>query len=393
MNVVQRIIQEEIRKLNESLIKENNKFKTDLEKDLKDNLEKNLKNNLKEKKKNLKDINIKLDQMRIKAEADRPQAGGTRAGQDVSKLAAFVSKITPVPPQDQLTVLERDQLDFFVKSPGIGMLFLSTAFYLAKTDLGGQLESAADETLQSEINELSDQLRELAEKLQSELNELGSKLESAAAKALRSEVDELKSAAVNAYKLGTEVKVLRESNPVLKTVSLRLLKPARVCLTIVMPLLLLGVQFAYIFFIFKEGYDNYNAGVCPGYDVPDKIRHDPGIGADTQVRILVGFIGGYFVFKNISQLILYQRALRGNTELDNDLESKVSTKLDLQSKVLKAAGIMVKVVSAVESAATGLPVNDPETVGDDPKTVSSSGQDEKSKEKTADTRLLMPRLG
>ena len=126
---------------------------------------------------------------------------------------------------------------------------------------------------------------------------------------------------------------------------------------------------------------------------PDNIRHDPGLGADTQVHVLVGFIGGYFVFKNISQLILYQRALRGNTELDNDLESKVSTKLDLQSKVLKAAGIMVKVVSAVESAATGLPVNDPETVGDDPKTVSSSGQDEKSKEKTADTRLLMPRLG
>ena len=26
-----------------------------------------------------------------------------------------------------------------------------------------------------------------------------------------------------------------------------------------MPLLLFGVQFAYIFFIFKEGYDNYNS--------------------------------------------------------------------------------------------------------------------------------------
>ena len=338
MNVVQRKIQEEIRKLKESLIEE---LKTDLEKDLKKNLEKNLK----------EDLDKKLEKMRIKAEADRLQVGGSQAEQDVSKLTAFVSKITPVPPQDQLTVLERDQLDFFVKSPGIGMLFLSTAFYLSKTDLGGQLESAAAETLPSEFNEL------------------GRQLESAAEKALPSEKNDLKAAAATAFKLGSEVNVPRESNPVLKTVSLKLLKPARVCLTIVMPLLLLGVQFAYIFFIFKEGYDNYNAGVCPGYDVPDKIRHDPGIGADTQVRILVGFIGGYFVFKNISQLILYQRALRGNTELDNDLESKVSTKLDLQSKVLKAAGIMDKVVSAVESAVTGLPV------------------------KTADTRLVTPRLG
>ena len=49
---------------------------------------------------------------------------------------------------------------------------------------------------------------------------------------------------------------------------------------------------------------------------PDNIRHDPGLGADTQVHVLVGFIGGYFVFKNISQLVSYQWALRGNTQLN-----------------------------------------------------------------------------
>ena len=33
------------------------------------------------------------------------------------------------------------------------------------------------------------------------------------------------------------------------------------------------------------------------------------------MRVLVGFIGAYFVFKNISQLLQYQRALRGNLRL------------------------------------------------------------------------------
>ena len=223
MNVVQQMIQEEIRKLNASLNVENNKFKISLA-------------NQEQEQKNLrKDLN----QMKIQAEEDR--IGGTRAEQELRKLKAFASKITPVPPQEQLTVLERDQLDFFLKSPGIGMLFLSTAFYLAKTDLGGQLKSAVAKALGPE-----------------EIKDVGGQLKSAAANALGSEGISTPDG-TDLRRASDAVLKTVSHNAVLKTVSHKLLKPARVCLTIVMPLLLLGVQFAYIFFIFKEGYDNYNS--------------------------------------------------------------------------------------------------------------------------------------
>ena len=106
MNVVQRMIQEEIRKLNLSLDDKNRSLEASLEA-------------------KQQALRYELEQMRMKAEADR--IGGSRAEQDLLKHKAFESKITPVPPQDQLTVLERDQLDFFLKSPGIGMLFLISA--------------------------------------------------------------------------------------------------------------------------------------------------------------------------------------------------------------------------------------------------------------------------
>ena len=122
MDVVQQMIQEEIRKLNASLNDKNRSLEARLEAQQ-------------------QALREEHEQMRIKEDS----LGGTRAGQDLLKLKAFASKITTVPLQDQLTVLEHDQLDIFLKSPGIGMLFLtrSTAFYLANTDLGSQLEFTA----------------------------------------------------------------------------------------------------------------------------------------------------------------------------------------------------------------------------------------------------------
>ena len=345
MNAVQRMIQEEIRKLNL------------------DDKNRSLEASLEAKQQALR---YELEQMRMKAEADR--IGGSRAEQDLLKHKAFESKITPVPPQDQLTVLERDQLDFFLKSPGIGMLFLSTAFYLAKTDLGGQLKSAASKALGSEVTST----------LSAEVP-VGTNVRKMSDVALKT---------VTGEKEHGDSQDDDESQPFDESDHSsfhKFLKPARVCLTIAMPLLLFGVQFAYIFFIFKEGFDNYNSGVCPGYDVPAHTRHDPGFGADTQVRILVGFIGGYFVFKNISQLISYQRALRGNTQLSTPKAAPRAPGL---------IGDVVSAVSAVQGAVAGL--NGRNTVG---VSGSSMGQPQREKReqeaslKVADTRSVTPRLG
>ena len=221
---------------------------------------------------------------------------GDRAAQDLLKQQMFENKVTPVPPQEQLSVIERDQLEFFLKSPGIGMLFLSTSFFIAKTDLGAQMKSAAMKAIGNEM------LSTVSDAVPSTVR----KVSDAAAKKVTGKTNDAEDDDDEAapYDYGDSSGCVAS-----------LLRVGRIILTIVMPLLLFGVQFVYIFFIFKEGYDNYHSGVCPGYDVPNKNRIDPGFGADTQVRILVGFIGAYFVFKNIAQLISYQRALVGNTKL------------------------------------------------------------------------------
>jgi hypothetical protein len=51
----------------------------------------------------------------------------------------YLSGETPVPPSQQLTTKERNQLDFFLQSPGIGMVFLSVAFALSGEDTSGTL--------------------------------------------------------------------------------------------------------------------------------------------------------------------------------------------------------------------------------------------------------------
>ena len=345
MNAVQRMIQEEIRKLNL------------------DDKNRSLEASLEAKQQALRD---ELEQMRRKAEADR--IGGSRAMEDLLKIKAFESKVTPVPPQEQLTVLERDQLDFFLKSPGIGMLFLSKAFYLSKTDLGGQLKSAAAKALGSEVTSTISAEVPVGTNVR--------RMSDAALKKVTGEKEDGDS------KDDDHGQQFDESN---HSSFDKLLKPARICLTIAMPLLLFGVQFAYIFFIFKEGYDNYSSGVCPGYDVPGNTRHDPGFGADTQVRILVGFIGAYFVFKNISQLISYQRALRGNTQLN------IPTAAAAAPKAPGLIGDVVSAVSAVQSAVTGL--NKVNTVGVSGSSMGQPKHEHQGSLKVADTRSAMPRFG
>ena len=81
-------------------------------------------------------------------------------------------------------------------------------------------------------------------------------------------------------------------------------------ITVILPIFVLVVQFAYLFFVWHELYEIYDGGFCPGYS--GRHRQDPPYGADTKIRTLVGFVGAYFVMKNGSKLFKYLKALEGN---------------------------------------------------------------------------------
>jgi hypothetical protein len=264
------------------------------------------------------------DTLRRQFDQMKEERTGNASAQDKLKQEMFDLKITPVPPQEQLTANERDQLEFFLKSPGIGMCFLSTAFYISGTDLGSSIKLAAQNALGEDVIGKVDENLPVGTRVR--------KMSNIAAQKLTGE------------KEGDDSEETNEPDED-ESYLHKLLAPGRVFLTIIMPLLLLGVQFAYIFFIFKEGLDNYKSGLCPGYDVPNNYRRDPGFGADTQVRILIGFVGAYFVFKNISQLISYQRALKGNPA-----KPVTSTLKDISRNT---AALVTAGVSAVQKAAHG----------------------------------------
>jgi hypothetical protein len=283
-------------------------------------------------------LRTEIELMRQKAEMERM---GSASAQDKLKQDMFDHKITPVPPQEQLTPNERDQLDFFLKSPGIGMCFLSTAFYISGTDLGSSIKMAAQNALGEGMIGKVDENLPISTKVR--------KLSSAATQQLTGEGNK-----------DGDSELIKSREEEEEGFVHKLLAPGRVFLTIIMPILILGVQFAYIFFIFKEGLDNYKSGICPGFDVPNNTRKDPGFGADTQVRILVGFVGAYFVFKNISQLISYQRALKGNPSKPVTSTLKGMVTAGVVSVQQTAQSVMSGVQQTAQSALGG---NTRNTVG------------------------------
>jgi hypothetical protein len=220
------------------------------------------------------------------------------AAQEQLRKDLYTSGATPVPPNEQLTAIERDQLDFFQKSPGIGMIFLTVAFALSRTDLGGELPSM----VLSRISSVQKETENLVPDENTE-NNRNHDQENPQKQQLGSPQ------AQNQQAAGSFLS--------------RSIKGAKIVLTILMPLILLSVQFAYVFFIFYEAFAAYMRldsfgydKLCPGYDVPSNTRADPPFGADEQVRVLVAFIGAFYVFRNISQLITFQRALLGNVAIN-----------------------------------------------------------------------------
>ena len=78
-----------------------------------------------------------------------------------------------------------------------------------------------------------------------------------------------------------------------------------------LPLLMLLIQLAYVFFIFFDSYRRYTGGFCPGYDAPHRSRAPFPDGADTVPRFLMAVIGAYFVVKNAQQLLAFRHATLG----------------------------------------------------------------------------------
>ena len=56
-----------------------------------------------------------------------------------TKQNNVLDQLTFLPVDEQLSTVERDLLDFFLKSPGIGMITLSFSLLISKTDLGEKI--------------------------------------------------------------------------------------------------------------------------------------------------------------------------------------------------------------------------------------------------------------
>lgn len=243
----------------------------------------------------MEDIDKKFEEFATQAYNERL---ANNAAQEQLRKDLYTSGATPVPPNEQLTAVERDQLDFFQKSPGIGMVFLTVAFALSRTDLGGELPSMV-------LSRIGSVQKETENLVPDEHNENNRNHD-------QENPQEKKMDPHQAQKQQAAGSFL--SRPI---------KGVKIILTILMPLILLSVQFAYVFFIFYEAFAAYMRldsfgydKLCPGYDVPSNTRADPPFGADEQVRVLVAFIGAFYVFRNISQLITFQRALLGNVTVN-----------------------------------------------------------------------------
>jgi hypothetical protein len=94
------------------------------------------------------------------------------------------------------------------------------------------------------------------------------------------------------------------------------------------PIVMLAVQFSYIFFIFDEAYDSYSGEVCPAFNFsvgPVGTTVPPLDGPDARIRILMGFVGLYFTARTLSQMYVFLRALTDRTVSNKDIAQRTWT--------------------------------------------------------------------
>ncbi len=180
---------------------------------------------------------------------------------------------TPVPPDEQITPLERDQLDFFQKSPGIGMVFLFVTFVISKVDLGASVLAAMGKDLKKEASLIEDgdhkdsksdkttgngsHSPDFGDSDQDEDGEQHQNPEDTDENEKGESSSTDKGQALQKHTTPVpEQKGNKEQGAIIKLVN-RVWNGIKVFLSCVLPLVLLASQFAYIFLIFYEAYVPY----------------------------------------------------------------------------------------------------------------------------------------
>ena len=179
---------------------------------------------------------------------------------------AFKEKKTVVRPEESLTSNDRNEIDFYSRSPGIG------AFVLTVTMLTYGI--------------FPKQVPNLAQQFQSKLD---------------ANEDE---------GIGggdTQVEDSDGDSGVLSGVQSHIVK----VLAVISPFILTAGQFTYVFYIFRRSYEeitfsNAAYDLCPG--------HLEGFRASVDIRVIMGFISAFFVVKNVQTLSGFLSALKGRSE-------------------------------------------------------------------------------
>ena len=192
---------------------------------------------------------------------------------------AFHARETLVQPEEQLDNNDRDMIDALVKNPGIGAVVLSIVLFVSGVQVGSNFKPGHEFSSEDDDSKDADSHVE-AEVPACELPSF-----------LQQPVDYLKD------KLGRFLGALA-------------------------PLMMLSVQFSYIFFIFDEAYASYSGGVCPAYNISEKTLVGPDDGTNSKIRILMGFIGLYFTARTVSQMFTFLRALTDRTVSNKDQNQK-----------------------------------------------------------------------
>jgi hypothetical protein len=216
------------------------------------------------------------DTSRVIGSMQRKLFEAQKANQD-----AFHARETLVQPDEQLDNNDRDMIDALVKNPGIGAIVLSIVLFVS----GVQVKSS----------------------FKPDKEFLGDDGERADSDAGDDESD-------------ADCCACKESSCI--TRPLGCLKGFGRLMAASVPIMMLSVQFSYIFFIFDEAYNSYSGGVCPAYSFTGSSIVPPYDGTDARIRILMGFIGLYFTARTLSQMFAFLKALTERTVSNKDKSTR-----------------------------------------------------------------------
>ena len=193
---------------------------------------------------------------------------------------AFHARETLVQPEEQLDNNDRDMIDALIKNPGIGAVVLGIVLFVSGVTLTGNY--APDKEFLKEDDDSKDP---------DNLDMPNADTHCCSSSCIKEKVGAL-------------------GGGITRVVSA------------FAPIMMLSVQFSYIYFIFDEAYSSYSGGVCPSYEISHEAFVPPYDGTPTKIRILMGFIGVYFTARTLSQMVAFLRALTERTVSNKDTARK-----------------------------------------------------------------------